>query len=654
MKHFNLLKSSLLVILSLCLSQCWSQETTFDYTGAVQTYTVPDGVSEISIVAFGAQGGSAGGLGARIEGSFVVTGGEVLTVIVGEEGHLQLGGNDQNSAGGGGGSFVYDEAAVLFVAAGGGGGKCPYLGAVPLHPDCHGQVGEDGGENSDGTSAGGVGGNGGEVGLWGGTDCGGGGTGWLSNGGGILMGGKNAPTWVGGDPYCDGGGGGCGGIGGFGGGGGAGNLYGGGGGGGGYSGGAGGNDPDHGGGGGSFNSGFDPIDEGGVHAGHGQVIITVLCNALTITASEEAICIGQEVTLTAVSDVGGEITWEGDIENGLPFIPDELGLVEFTVSSDGEGDCDGSIIIAIWNYPDVEIEYDGPDPICFGDEITLSGDGATDYEWELDVVDGDPFIPEVGITDYTVIGTSGPGCQDIESITIEVFEAADIGASVTDDEACFGQSITLTGDGGETYIWSPEEIEDGVSFTPTDAGTYTYYVIGTDANGCTDQDSVEVFINEEIIITYTTIEEVLGGDGSIDITVSGGSPPYTFDWDNDGTGDWDDTEDLIDIAGGSYIVIVRDEITCTGSETIALGSQASVDKNQEVELSIFPNPTNQWVTIQYEGIFRYELITLNGDLISTGTAVDLQMINLEENANGIYFINVISDYGIKTIKLVRL
>ncbi len=627
-------RMAFILFLGFGISNAWSQVTTFDYTGSTQTYVVPGGVTSVEMDLYGAAGYGDLGLGGRCKAELAVSPGETLIINVGGSGGTGTGGFNGGGAaggsasygGGGGASDVRQGGATLgnrIIVAGGGGGSgsnCGLWTAEGGHGG--GLIGESGClySCSDCQYTGGGGSQvaGGIAGPTGHGSCGGNSNGELGVGGTNNLG--DFGTGGGGGYY--GGGSGC-----F-----------------------------EGAGGGSSYTDVDAeaiIHEQGVRESHGQVIITILCNALTITASEESICIGQEVTLTAVSDVGGEITWEGDIENGVPFIPDELGLVEFTVSSDGEDDCDGSIIVAVWSYPDVEIEYEGPDPICFGDEITLSGDGATDYEWELDVEDGDPFVPEVGITDYTVIGTSGPGCQDIESITIEVFEAADISASVTDDEACFGQSITLTGSGGESYVWSPEEIEDGVAFTPADAGTYTYYVTGTDGNGCTDQDSVEVFINEEIVITYTTIEEVLGGDGSIDITVTGGSPPYAFDWDNDGTGDYDDMEDLTDIAGGAYVVVVRDEITCTESETIELGSQVSVDENQKVKLSIFPNPTAQWVTIQYKGMFTYELISLHGDLLSTGTGVDTYMINLKENANGIYFIKVISDKDIKTVKLIK-
>ena len=665
MKNFSPLKWSAFVLTNFCLIFSWSQETTFDYTGDYESYTVPPGVSAVRITAKGGQGASGdpgfiGGLGASMSGDFDVVPGSTLIIVVGGEGEGQGSGSN---GGGGGGSFVVVEdpgspytisdgiflgtdVSPLIIAGGGAGtrGSCAQNGNPGL-------TGENGGIGVT-TATGGGGPSGIEVGYGGDFAP----ISYGSGGGGFIGDGGNDPApGCGGLSFLNGASGGtdCGACGdnaagGFGGGG-QGRGCNGGGGGGGYTGGGGGWCA---GGGGSYNDGTDQINIEGENFGEGQVIIEVLCFGLTITASEESICIGQEVTLTAVSDVGGEITWEGDIENGEPFIPVEEGLVEFTCTSDGEGDCDGAIIIAIWGYPDVEIEYEGPDPICFGDEITLSGDGASDYEWELDVEDGEPFVPEVGITDYTVIGTSGPGCQDIESITIEVFEAADISASVTDDEVCFGQSITLTGSGGESYVWSPEEIEDGVEYTPADAGTYTYYVTGTDGNGCTDQDSVEVFINEEIVITYTTIEEVLGGDGSIDITVTGGSPPYAFDWDNDGTGDYDDMEDLTDIAGGTYVVVVRDEVTCTESETIELGSQVGIDENS-INVQIFPNPTSSAITITTNGVFNYELTTIDGEIVLRGAASNSALIDLNDLASGSYFVTVNANEKVSTSKIVK-
>lgn len=108
---------------------------TFNHTGALQTFTVPAGVTELTIYSAGATGGntfvgggksSSGGSGGVIGGRFAVTPGETLTMLVGELGDA---GNTIGAlvkgGGGGGGSFVFKGSvtkANLLIAGGGGGG----------------------------------------------------------------------------------------------------------------------------------------------------------------------------------------------------------------------------------------------------------------------------------------------------------------------------------------------------------------------------------------------------------------------------------------------------------------------------------------------------------------------------------------------------
>ena len=87
------------------------------YTGGFQTYTAPT-TGVYDILAFGAQGGSGGGLRAEIGGSLMLTAGEVLDIAVrGQGGRFNIG------SGGGGGSFVvaHTTTAALVIAGGGGG-----------------------------------------------------------------------------------------------------------------------------------------------------------------------------------------------------------------------------------------------------------------------------------------------------------------------------------------------------------------------------------------------------------------------------------------------------------------------------------------------------------------------------------------------------
>jgi len=119
----------------------FTKTTSFQYTGAAQTYTVPAGVTNIRVDAYGAAGGAsangpAGGKGGRIQGTVPVTTGEVLNIYVGGAGPPYSstgggwngGGNGQNSWGGGGGGAVDIRRGGtalsnrIIVAGGGGGG----------------------------------------------------------------------------------------------------------------------------------------------------------------------------------------------------------------------------------------------------------------------------------------------------------------------------------------------------------------------------------------------------------------------------------------------------------------------------------------------------------------------------------------------------
>jgi hypothetical protein len=107
--------------------------STFYTTGSLQYFTVPTGVTSITIEAAGGNGASSlasggtialGGIGATIKGTFAVTPGTVLELLVGDNGitNSQVK-NQSTSGGGGGGSWVLRSGTLLLVAGGGGGGS---------------------------------------------------------------------------------------------------------------------------------------------------------------------------------------------------------------------------------------------------------------------------------------------------------------------------------------------------------------------------------------------------------------------------------------------------------------------------------------------------------------------------------------------------
>ena len=310
-------------------------DSIYAYTGTVQTFTVPC-VAQITITAYGAQGGNSGGYGAEIKGTFSVKPGTVLGILVGGTGSI---GDYGSNGGGGGGTFIWDESdSSLLMAAGGGGGYSTNGGYPAGDGSATATPTLGGGAGSD---PGGTGGNGGGYGTGSNSYAvGGGGAGWYSNGGtnpnyyseGVGQGGF-FPF----DPTSPGQGGAQGNYngapGGYGGGGGSSGGSGASGGGGGYNGGGGGNawsgsQWGSGGGGGSYNGGFNQTNIGAVQSGNGSVTISwsggtlaaagkVLSNAMCSASNE-----GSAMAIIAGGIEPYTYTWapsanSGDTATGL-------------------------------------------------------------------------------------------------------------------------------------------------------------------------------------------------------------------------------------------------------------------------------------------------------------------------------------------------
>ncbi len=309
--------SSLIILLGGLLQQGFAQVTSFSYSGSVVNYTIPSGVTSISILGAGAQGGSqtysgyTGGKGAIMQGNFAVIPGHVLSILVGQQptAGTYLGG-------GGGGTFVWDNASTalpLIAAGGGGGGGMFTTNGIDAVTTTNGTNG-GGGTTYGGAGTGGNGGT--TVGSYGG---GGGaaGCGWLSNGAngfgcGSAIGGATPLSGGAGGSYA--GSSGYDGNGGYGGGGGSQGIcsYAGAGGGGGYSGGGAGEynssyNADAGGGGGSYNGGTSQVNSVG-NTTNGYVVITVLCTAPGTIVGTPPACLGSSATLTNPA-AGGVGTW---------------------------------------------------------------------------------------------------------------------------------------------------------------------------------------------------------------------------------------------------------------------------------------------------------------------------------------------------------
>ena len=135
----------------------------FNYTGAVQTFVVPTGVTSLSVDAYGAKGqgdngGSAneGGNGGRVQATLTVTPGQSLSIYVGDRTGF--------NGGGAGGSFIIP-GVINYVGGNGGGATDIRIGGTTLNDRILVAGGGGGAGDLNGTASGG-GGDGGNTSGW--------------------------------------------------------------------------------------------------------------------------------------------------------------------------------------------------------------------------------------------------------------------------------------------------------------------------------------------------------------------------------------------------------------------------------------------------------------------------------------------------------
>ena len=245
--------------------------------------------------------------------------------------------------------------------------------------------------------------------------------------------------------------------------------------------------------------------------------------------------------------------------------------------------------------------------ICAGSGVVLLGSGADLYTWQSGITNGIEFFPDSSQS-YIVEGIDDRGCKASDTVFIEVSTILDIQAG-GDTTVCEGDTVILTATGAPNLSWS-QGVNNGVPFVPS--STETYIVIGSSGNNCDGSDTVIITVNEVPIISSNVTDVSTSFDGSIDIDVSGGNPPYAFDWDNDGLGDLDDSEDIVFLDTGSYMVTVYDN---NGCEVLAQFTVSKdVDGGYDQTIVITPNGDGQNETVDFEWLDNYpnsEVLILN-------------------------------------------
>src|SRR5690606_3938287 len=212
--------------------------------------------------------------------------------------------------------------------------------------------------------------------------------------------------------------------------------------------------------------------------------------------------------------------------------------------------------------------------------VTTEVEGGTaPYTFNWTGTDGfssdDQNIGNLSPGDYTLIVEDANSC--VYTINLTLTEPADslfAEAQITGEILCAGEAtgaaeVSATGGSGSYSVtWTGPDGFTSTSMAISDlaTGSYTYFL--QDDNGCSVLGSISFTAPPAIELTSEIIEtDCDAATGVINISVTNGTPPYTYLWNTNAS-----TQDLINVPAGDYSVQVTDSNGCVITESFVLTS----------------------------------------------------------------------------------
>ena len=268
------------------------------------------------------------------------------------------------------------------------------------------------------------------------------------------------------------------------------------------------------------------------------------------------------------------------------------GNTYFVTVTDANG-CEAIENLMITDLDEVQVlSVIEVDPTCNGDvdgilavNIVAGGVGNGDldnysYTWSNGLSTSQPILNLAAGT-YTVTITDAQGCQGTkESILIDPLEVT--ATANIQDASCFGLAdgqIQLEATSGNvpiaSYLWD-NNANNQITSTATDLGVGGYLVTITDDNSCSTIANFAVGEPDQITVEFEVTDNPCFSDSeaSINTTVNGGTPEYTYSWTSTDTlSTFSSTEQNIrDLFANRYIVTITDNNGCVKIDSVNVNS----------------------------------------------------------------------------------
>ena len=289
--------------------------------------------------------------------------------------------------------------------------------------------------------------------------------------------------------------------------------------------------------------------------------------------------------------------------------------------------CDSAIVTTVTVNPVYNLSVSAA--VCSGDSYTFP-DGSMQDNIKAALV-------------YTSHLQSISGCDSTVSTTLTINALPVVTIISSAKVVCAGSNVTLSGAGASTYSWSGG-IQDAQAFVP--ASSMSYNLTGTDANNCKNTASVSIKVNALPVISYVSdfadslcvyagLQHLAYASPAGGIYTGAGVSGTTFN---------------PSVAGvGKHMITYSysDANTCVGSMVDSVVVVPAIltglnEKASPVQLSVYPNPTVDQITISSSQVLDLmSIYNSAGALVyQIKSETEKQSIDLKTLSSGIYILEV--------------
>jgi len=291
-----------------------------------------------------------------------------------------------------------------------------------------------------------------------------------------------------------------------------------------------------------------------------------------------------------------------------------------------------------------DFTIDGPEPIngsistqsdvsCFG-----LNDGSVSFTSDLAVdilLNGTPVssseLMSLSANTYDFVLMTADGCFETLTVTIGSPAAIDIIVESQSNAPCQGLEVgtidimATGGNGNFSYILNGNSNSTG-AFQNLGAGNYTIDVF--DGNDCATSHDFNISEAAQLGTNVTSTPDTGDGNGSADISVSGGQAPYSYSIDN---GPSQSSGSFANLPAGTYEVLITDDNGCTTLLNLEIELMERPDTKAIINVQSHPNPTNGEFTLVYESygeqIVNFAIFDVTGKYITKSSQNAISGIN---------------------------